>query len=1192
MALALALSALLTSPAQSAVRTWSGTSSANWSVGGAGGNWTNAAAPVAADSLIFAGIVNPATVNNLAADTSLAGLSFTNSVSGQNFSLSGARITLGGNISNTLVASGNTVDTIGLDVILSGNRSVTTSLRHNLTVTGVISEDAESRSLIKGGAGTLTLQGANLFTGTLQINEGTLTLSGVNGSILGTSGVVIAGTTLSVANTNASNSGNRLNDDGAVTMNGGLFNFSNNAGAVNYSESAGVLSINAGSNTITTSQAAASQSAVLTFGSLDRNAGATVNFGGTGLGVDGRNQVLLTSAPDLFNGIIGAWATVGNADWASYDVVNGVVALAPASYTADSWASGNNTSVSASSAPSTGSETHTLRFNLPAENTVTLDGINTISGGVLVTAGVGTHISGLSGGSLQGPAGGELVIQQFNASGLTIGSIIQDNTSATSLVKTGNGMVTLTARNTYTGGTVINGGNIIVANAGLGECIQGGIALGGNGRIILGKSDQISDASVIVFASGANSARIQLTNVAGVGYNETIGGVNDAAGAFTGNRIVESANDNFSNSSATLTINTAAEQSYTFGGFVRNASGATDSALAIVKDGPGTQTFSGAAGNVSYTGGTTINAGVLKVSGASSFLGTTAVTLNGGSIEFAGTGTFTRATALGGGSGGVIKSGVGILTLSGANTYAGATQITGGTLIAGIADGVGTGALGNAGDITFGGGTLQYSAASAASDYASRIKNSVGVIRLDTSEQTVTLAGSIDSSNTGGLVKSGTGTLILSGSNTYTGTTIASNGTVRLSGVGGSIADSGTVTVNSDTAILEVAEDETIAALNLAVAATVSGYGILTVNNSITPNIGIDKVNAISVRLAGTAQLKKTGQGTTILSATNSYSGGTWLNGSNSKLTLSGSGTLGSTSGALLIDTLGAVLDLGSTSQTVGAVTLTAGTIQNGSLTGTSYDVAEGTISAALGGVGAGLIKTSAGTATLSGTNTYTGDTTVSEGVLAITGNAIANANKLIVDGGIVDLSGAETVSALFFGDVQQAAGTYSADGAGGTIASANFTGAGTLIVTSGPLLGGFESWITTPAFGLGLASQGAAADPDNDGVANLLEYALNGNPSVSESSIMPDLVVTATDFEFTYSRLDLSLADTVQSFEYGSTLSGWTPVTIPAGSGVTTVGIATVTVSDGGGTDTVKVSIPRSAFAAGKLFGRLQVVK
>jgi autotransporter-associated beta strand protein len=113
--------------------------------------------------------------------------------------------------------------------------------------------------------------------------------------------------------------------------------------------------------------------------------------------------------------------------------------------------------------------------------------------------------------------------------------------------------------------------------------------------------------------------------------------------------------------------------------------------------------------------------------------------------------------------------------------------------------------------------------------------------------------------------------------------------------------------------------------------ATVSGAGTLTVTTAIAPNIALNKTNNISASLAGSAFLRKTGQGTTILSAANSYTGGTILSGANSKLTISGTGTLGSTAGSLAIETASAVLDLGGTSQTLGSVSA-IGTVVNGNL--------------------------------------------------------------------------------------------------------------------------------------------------------------------------------------------------------------------------------------------------------------------
>ncbi|MCX6873749.1 MAG: autotransporter-associated beta strand repeat-containing protein, partial [Verrucomicrobia bacterium] len=106
----------------------------------------------------------------------------------------------------------------------------------------------------------------------------------------------------------------------------------------------------------------------------------------------------------------------------------------------------------------------------------------------------------------------------------------------------------------------------------------------------------------------------------------------------------------------------------------------------------------------------------------------------------------------------------------------------------------------------------------------------------------------------------------------------------------------------------------------------------------------------------------------------------------------------------------------------------TGSVLLTGSRTVTIHNDATLTVGGAISGGanGYGLTKDGTGTLVLVGANTYGGDTTVNGGTLAVSGNSIANTNKLVIDGGKVDVAAAanEVVDTLYFGTNQQPAGT------------------------------------------------------------------------------------------------------------------------------------------------------------------------
>ena len=530
----------------------------------------------------------------------------------------------------------------------------------------------------------------------------------------------------------------------------------------------------------------------------------------------------------------------------------------------------------------------------------------------------------------------------------------------------------------------------------------------------------------------------------------------------------------------TTTITGDGNASFTISGAISGAAGLNKSGASVV-------TLSGAN---SYTGNTSINGGVVKISAANNLGDATqatntislsngatldstagtydlgvnrAITLNGpGTIQsdagvltvsgnvanganlltVTGAGGTTISGVISGTAGGVSKTGAGTLTLSGANTYAGNTSINGGTLNLGSA-----GALGGGGNISFGGGTLQFSAANQ-NDYSPLIANSAGAVKIDTNSQNIIFATPLAATNTGGFTKTGAGTLTFNAANAYTGTTTVTGGTLAY-GVSDATG-SGDVAVNGAGAVLDLGADhtDTVGTVTVDGGGSITGTGVSALTSTGTYEMKNGTVTAI---LAGAVPLNKTTAGTVTLSGANTYTGNTTINGgvlkisaannlgdgsATNTISLNNGATLNSTGGtyALGINRVITLNGIGTIQTDAGVLTVD-GNIINGANTLTVTGAGATTISGTIGNGSGGLTKTGAGTLTLSAANTYTGLTSVTGGTLAY---GISDATG----SGDVAVNGAGAILNLG-ADHTDTVGTVTVDGGG------SITGTGVSALTS-----------------------------------------------------------------------------------------------------------------------------------------------
>jgi fibronectin-binding autotransporter adhesin len=976
------------------------------------------------------------------------------------------------------------------------------------TISGTILNhpDASGGTLIKTGAGTLTLTGgasanSTTLTGNITVTGGILEVGGANGGN---------------SNPIATSIGNMTVTGRTITINSGAtlkFISSDAIGAYNY---VSPVTFIADGGTILSAA----------FGSIGN---ITLSNGGR-LTIGNGTGTAFVKSMEL-NGTVTVTGTSGS----FIDVTSG----ATTNVGLQLLATGGSTTFNVGS---TGDAIADLTVTAPLTDSVNSP-VNGLSANTLIKSGAGKMVlagaNSYSGGTTL--RAGTIVASNSNALGTSGTVTLNDASTSTSnasllinatagsitiarnitVANQGSGTVTLGSATTsganqaIFSGTITLGKNTTLNGGSFGDRLgftgnitgTANVTIAGTNRVLFtgsaktyagtttinsGSALQLSDGTSTSNSFLADSSDVTVTGallLAKGGNSETIAGLNGAgtvsaiAGADT--LIVGNGNANGS-----------------FSGALNN-NGAT---LAFTKTGSGTQTLSG---TNTYTGATQVNNGVLVVNGS---LANTAVSIASGAT-LGGTGTVGGAVTVASGTGSVTAGNgtSGTLTLSSNLTFTGSGVINIGTL----SNYTSNAALSIAGNLVFSGGAgavtinlpagvltngtyhlishanvltdlsgLTLTGPSVGGRQSASLVNNTGMIdyvvagdspfwtgdngsalsgsnnwKLTTAgtvtdylandtllfndsatgTTTVSISGadvaptSMAFENTtkdyvlqgtngasgGSLIKSGTGGLTLNNTNSFSSTTIG-GGTVTISssgafGANGITLNGGNIALNNQ---------------SLANAITLGG-GKLTGTGTIS---GV---------ISGSVSLDKDSAGTLTLTNQNTHAG---TNVSNGVLALGHATNTLADAGAVIVS--GGELSLGSNSDTVGAVTLTGGSITgSGTLTGSSFAVSSGTVGAKLGGSGAVLTKTTNNVVTLNDANTYTGGTVLSAGTLVAGDNAALGTGSLALNGGTLDVGGQALANAIVLGGGSlDGAGTLSGAISGSSVLTK--TGSGTLTLS------------------------------------------------------------------------------------------------------------------------------------------------
>jgi autotransporter-associated beta strand protein len=552
----------------------------------------------------------------------------------------------------------------------------------------------------------------------------------------------------------------------------------------------------------------------------------------------------------------------------------------------------------------------TQTFTLTSGQTITLQGgstgkteINPINGNIVFSSGTNVQLN--SPLDIFGNFGNRLIFNGVVSGGSGNPITLQQNS-----------IVELNAANTYTGNTNIKAGTVIVgANA-----PSGSAGALGNSTAAVTLGDTTGSANASLLTSGAFTVGRNVEVRSGNTGTATIGGNTAAASTYSGSINLGTA----SGTAKGVTLVAASGGSVNFSGVIDENTSVPASGVTI-----GSAMHTGAVrlsntGN-GYGGVTTVNGVVLEVTeldsgGSNSSIGNSSgvasnLVLSGGTLRFIGGGNastnrlFTfdalggtldaNAAVIFGGGGSLVASGTGNRTLSligsgngtlnstianpsvgatalvkngngtwtlgGANSYSGGTTVSGGTLLAANSSGSATGS----GNVTIDSGatlTIGNGGPQGAVSGNITVNGTVQFNRNDDSTHASSISG------TGSLVKQGPRSLTLTGTNTYSGGTTVSSGTLRGS----------TNSVQGD------------------------------ITNNATVEFDQAATGTYAGTMSGTGQLRKVGGGTLSITSANTHGGGTVIAGG----TLQANNTSGSATGtgAVTVATGGTLAGTGAIS--------------------------------------------------------------------------------------------------------------------------------------------------------------------------------------------------------------------------------------------------------------------------------------